>query len=270
MHTPMYDLRFPAALRQQRIIMGVTTMRESLTMSSTDATPPPPGLTPERVGAFTDAVFAIAMTLLVIEIPRPEGAEFEVGEGVSKFDAVKNLGHFLTAQASSFYACLLAFMLLWLVWRRHHELLDAVDRVSPRVVAWHFPLLLLAAFLPYPTTVIGHYPGNPLAAAFYGLVVGCLLVCRAVLHQMAYDESALRPYVDRGRLQRQIVVAWITTGYWLLSLLLCWWTPWIQILWFLTFVVGFAANAVSRRRHHGEPRKGTTVSSGTDESVVGS
>jgi uncharacterized membrane protein len=215
---------------------------------SISETTPPPGLTPERIGAFTDAVFAIAMTLLVVEIPRPEGSEFGVGEGVSKQEAVANLGHFLSAQASSFYSVLLAFMLLWLVWRWHHQLLDSVDRVSPAVIAWHFPLLLLAAFLPYPTTVVGHYAGNPLAAGFYGLTVGGLLVCRSVLHQMAYDETALRPHADHGRIRGEILVSWITTGWWLLSLLLIWWAPWIQVLWFLTFVVGFVANSVVRRR----------------------
>ena len=215
--------------------------------ASPGAPPPPPGMTPERIGAFTDAVFAIAMTLLVIEIPRPEGDEFAVGGAVSRRDAAGNLGRFLSDQASSFYACLLAFMLLWLVWRRHHELLDSVDRVSPRVVAWHFPLLLLAAFLPYPTTIVGHYADNPLASAFYGLTVGCLLVCRTVLQQMADDDEALRPTADRSRVRRETAVARITTGYWLLSLLLVWFSPWIQIAWFGTFVVGFAATTVLRR-----------------------
>jgi uncharacterized membrane protein len=187
------------------------------------------------------------MTLLLIEVPRPEGDEFAVGDGVSKREAAENLGHFLKDQASSFYACLLAFMLLWLVWRRHHALMDAVDRVTPAVIAWHFPLLLLAAFLPYPTTVLGHYADNPVAALFYGLTVLFLLLCRAVLQQLADDDRALRPLADRAQIRRDIVVSWIATGWWALTLLLVWWTPWIQILWFLTFAVGIiATSALSR------------------------
>jgi uncharacterized membrane protein len=67
------------------------------------------GHTAERVGFFTDAVFAIAMTLLVIEIPRPGAADFEVGDGVTKGQAAGKLWHFLVDQRSDFYAYALAF-----------------------------------------------------------------------------------------------------------------------------------------------------------------
>jgi uncharacterized membrane protein len=148
---------------------------------TTGSSRPAPGQTTERVGFLTDAVFAIAMTLLVIEIPRPDAADFEAGDGVSKTEAFAALWRFLVAQHSSFYAYVLAFFVLWIVWRQHHVLLDQVSHVPAAMIGWHFPLLLLAAFLPYVTTMIGHYPGNPLAALLYGLVVGALLLCRSVI-----------------------------------------------------------------------------------------
>jgi TMEM175 potassium channel family protein len=205
-----------------------------------------PGHTAERVGFFTDAVFAIAMTLLVIEIPRPEAAEFEVGDGVTKTQAFEKLWHFLVAQHNAFYAYILAFFILWIVWRQHHVLFDQLDRLSVRMIGWHFPLLLMAAFLPYATTVMGHYPDNPLSALLLGLVVGVLLVCRSAIQSRAARDHALLPQVDMHRYLAEARVSWIVTGYWALTVLLVWWTPWVEIAWFLTGVVGSAGRLVGR------------------------
>ena len=207
-----------------------------------------PGLTPERVGFFTDAVFAIAMTLLVIEIPRPEGSEFGVGNGVSKADAAAHLWHFLAHQANAFYAYALAFYILWVVWRQHHVLFDRIAKLSPVIVGWHFPLLLLVGFLPYVTTVLGHYPANPLAALLFGLVVGGLLICRSIIQSWAYRGNLLHSTVDVAQFRADTRTSWLVVGYWMLILALLWWTPWIQIAWFLTSLVGSSANWLLRPR----------------------
>ena len=138
-----------------------------------------------RVGIFTDAIFAIAMTLLVIEIPRPGAADLEAGGDVTKAQAVGRLWQFLVDQRNDFFAYALAFSLLWIVWREHHTIFSQVSRVSATMISLHFPLLLLAAFLPYATTVMGHYPDNPLAALLLGLVIGALLVCRSAIESRA-------------------------------------------------------------------------------------
>jgi len=205
------------------------------------------GHTAERFGFFTDAVFAIAMTLLVIEIPRPEAAEFETGDGVTKTQAFERLWRFLAAQHNAYYAYLLAFSILWIVWRQHHVLLDQVSRVSTAMIAWHFPLLLLVAFAPYATAIIGHYPDNPLAALLYGLAIGALLASRSAIQTQARRHDVLLPDVDKRQYQAEATVSWIVTGYWALTLVLVWWTPWVEIAWFLTIAVGTAGRIVSRR-----------------------
>jgi uncharacterized membrane protein len=206
-----------------------------------------PGATAERFGFFTDAVFAIAMTLLVIEIPRPQEADLEAGEGVTKAEAVTRLWHYLMAQHNAYYAYLLAFFMLWIVWRQHHALFDQIDRVSPAMIGLHFPLLLVAAFLPYATTVMGHYPGNPLAALLLGLVVGALLAVRSALQSRAASDDVLQRKVDLRRYQADTGVSWIVTGYWAGTLLLVWWTPWVEIPWFLTPAIGTVARFSSDR-----------------------
>jgi uncharacterized membrane protein len=220
----------------------------SVVADNAAAAPVKAGHTAERVGYFTDAVFAIAMTLLVIEIPRPEAAEFEVGDGVSKAQAPERLWRFLVAQHGAFYAYVLAFYLLWIVWRQHHVLLDQVSRVSASMIGWHFPLLLLAAFLPYATAVEGHYPANPAASLLFGLVVGGLLLCRTVIQAQASRGDVLLPDVDRRLYRATVAGSWIVVGYWAATLVLVWWAPWVQIPWFLTGALAYLARRIVTRR----------------------
>ncbi len=210
-----------------------------------------PGQTAERVGFFTDAVFAIAMTLLVIEIPRPEAEDFEPGDGVTKAQAFDQLWRFLAAQHGAFYAYILAFYLIWIIWRQHHKLFDQVSHVSASMIGLHFPLLLLAAFLPYMATVMGHYPDNPLAALLFGSVVGVLLACRSAIQTGAGRGDVLLPDIDKHQYQANLIVSWVVTGYWALTLMFVWWTPWVQIPWFLTGLAGSIAARIVKRRSHG-------------------
>ena len=57
----------------------------------------------------------------------------------------------------------------------------------------------MGAFLPYATTVMGHYPGNPLAALLLGLVVVALLAVRSALQSRAAKDGVLREEVDLRR-----------------------------------------------------------------------
>jgi uncharacterized membrane protein len=208
----------------------------------------PAGLSPERVGFFTDAVFAIAMTLLVIEIPRPEEDErFTVGAGVDKAEAARNLLQFLNEQTGSFVAYVLAFWTLWIVWRQHHTLFDQIDRLSPGLVRWHLPLLLLIGFLPYPTTVFGHHTDNPAAAALYALAVGALLICRSGVQSKAAKDGLMRAGAGHDGYRTERRTSWIISWYFLATVLLCWWTPWIVAAWVLGPVLGAVLHRSARR-----------------------
>ncbi len=201
----------------------------------------PAGLTSERAGFFTDAVFAIAMTLLVIEIPRPEGKEIDLAD---KGEAAHAMLSFFQAGTGSFVAYVLAFYTLWNVWRQHHRLFDQIDRLSPGLIGWHFPLLLLIGFLPFPTTVFGNHTGNPVAAALYSLAVGALMICRSGVQGRALKDGLLRPDVDVTQFRERKRVAWVIAWYFVATVLLSWWTPWIIIAW---VAVPALAAVLSRR-----------------------
>ena len=114
-----------------------------------------------RVEAFSDGVFAIAITLLVLEfkVPHlPEGAN-----GRDLFLALLKLWPSLVAFLGSFVAILI-------MWISHHGLFRLIHKIdSPFLFANGF-MLLMVTFVPFPTAVLAEYlgtPGERVAAAFY-------------------------------------------------------------------------------------------------------
>jgi uncharacterized membrane protein len=97
-----------------------------------------------RVEAFSDAVIAIAITLLVVELPFDE-----VGKG--------DLAQALADRWPAFGAYLLSFVGLGIMWLHHHAMFGALARVDRPLVLLNLLLLLAAAFLPFPTSLVGDY-----------------------------------------------------------------------------------------------------------------
>jgi uncharacterized membrane protein len=190
---------------------------------------PLPGYTHERVGMFTDAIFAIAITLLVIDIKRPDDED------------LKDLGGFIARQQGGFLAFVIAFLMLWAVWRAHHVLFDQITRVSRPVVALHVPLLLFAAFLPYPTGIFGEAPGEPLAISMFAGNEAVLLICLATLAALVLRQRLHVPSANTGRLAIQAVVNAGIGVFWGLTAVLAWWTPQsVPWIWMATPLVALA------------------------------
>ncbi|MGW2220938.1 TMEM175 family protein [Nonomuraea sp. NPDC001684] len=103
---------------------------------------------------FTGAIFAIATTPRAVELERPD----EERRGV-RARAVGLPGR----PAGLLSAFALAFLLPRWVWRRHHQLKDIVRRPAKGFAFRHAPVLLLVAFQPLPTAVIGASITNPMA-----------------------------------------------------------------------------------------------------------
>lgn len=219
-------------------------MTETVT---TDAKPRP-GLTPERVSMFTDAVLAIAITLLALEIPRPGEKDLE------------HLDVFLSERSSGFLSFALAFVLLWFAWRAHHQLFDQLKQVSQVLLAVHVPLLLFAAFLPYATHLIGEAEdagagnGKSIAVGMFSATEGVLMVCLGLLFAFAAWQ---RLYADGSNVARIVTSAvvngaiglwwWIAAavsfaGHADVAMLIWWLTP------VLTVVVVFTRRAMVKRR----------------------
>src|SRR6266436_5582083 len=111
---------------------------------------------PTRVEAFSDGVFAIAITLLILEIRVPR-VEHGLWAG-------------LLALWPSYVAFLMSFVVILIMWVNHHELLRMVRGVNYPFLFANGLLLLTVTFVPFPTAVVAAYLATPdarVAVAFY-------------------------------------------------------------------------------------------------------
>ena len=128
---------------------------------------------PERVIFFSDAVFAIAVTLLVLEIRPPTDT--------------RHLLHGLAALWPSYLAYAITFLLIGQVWANHHVMFDHLRRADRMVLFLNTLLLMDIAFLPFAASVLsaafhtGH--GQRTAVVFHGMA----FLLAAVLFNVIWD-----------------------------------------------------------------------------------
>jgi uncharacterized membrane protein len=98
---------------------------------------------PGRIQALIDGVFAIALTLLVLDLPRP--------------DASTPLGHDLLHQWPSYLAYLVSFATIGIIWIEHHGMMSAVRSINRRFLERTLVFLLFVSVIPWPTAVAAEY-----------------------------------------------------------------------------------------------------------------
>ncbi|WP_280431777.1 TMEM175 family protein [Nocardia brasiliensis] len=199
-----------------------------------------PGWPPHRIGAFVDAVLAIAITLLVIELERPKRDDV--------VDAAA-LAEFLWHERSSFVALLVAFFLLWSVWRRHHVLIYQVERVDRYTLAAHAPMLLFATLLPFVTAVFGGATGNPLAVCLFAGVAAALFASEAVVKEIAARKAVLAEQVTADDLRVNADGSYAVATTFAVTAALAWLTPDVWVVWlFAPLGATFGGRVISRVR----------------------
>jgi uncharacterized membrane protein len=114
-----------------------------------------------RVEAFSDGVFAIAITLLVLTIAQPR--------------TYQHLARELGTQWPSLAAYIVSFAVIGIMWINHHSVFIHLEHVDRGLLYINMLLLMTIAFLPYPTGVLGQAlakgQGTRAAAVVYGVVM---------------------------------------------------------------------------------------------------
>ncbi len=116
----------------------------------------------ERVAFFSDAIFAIAMTLLVVGLDVPT-----IAEETSSRDLWNALGD-MSSQILMFFV---SFAVLGSFWLGHHRFFGRLARIDRRTATINLVYLALIAFLPFLSSVLGEYGDNSVAVALYASAI---------------------------------------------------------------------------------------------------
>lgn len=193
----------------------------------------------ERLTFFSDAVVAIAITLLALELPVPEG--FSVSE----------LWHSATHDWFEYVAFVLSFFVIAQQWSGHHRVFKYVTGADGVLVAINFFWLFAIVTTPFATKLLSpenlqagvENTSQPLRFAFYAIIQTIAGVSMLLIMQHLRSASLIRPdsglYTPRWYLNMTYVVA-----AFLISIPVAFVTDWAWVLW---IVVPPVADAVTRR-----------------------
>ena len=131
------------------------------------------GMSTARLEAFSDGVFAIAATLLILDVRLP---------------ADGSVAHGFLHIWPSYAAYALGFVTIGIMWINHHTVFGCIDRVDRTFLTINVLFLMLIAFVPFPTRVLAeHLQHDAKAAAF---VYGLTMVLMAILYNVLWFYAA--------------------------------------------------------------------------------
>jgi uncharacterized membrane protein len=163
----------------------------------------------ERLIFFSDAVYAIAITLLVLDIRLPSGA-----------DSASNheLLLLLAGLWHKYLAYFISFWVIGLSWISHHRKFLHIQRVDNQLLSLNLLMLMMIAFIPFPTAVMSENI-NFTATSFYALIM--ILSCLSGLILWWYaarNHKLIDPHLDQHQIWREASVAVATIAIFVFSM----------------------------------------------------
>lgn len=166
----------PANDRQQRWIAGTT-----------------------RIEAFSDGVYAIAITLLVLNLSIPDGLADDQVWGA------------IAGEGAKFLAAAISFAVIGMYWWAHHRIFEGLERTSTGLVWLNLAHLATIVFLPFPTVVFAEYSDTFAGVALYALTVAAASFTTAALAWLGWHSDLAPADHDTQRL-RGAFIGLMTTG----------------------------------------------------------
>ncbi len=157
-----------------------------------------------RLEAYSDAVVAIILTILVLELRVPELEDGSVRGTLAALGTI--LPKLLSFAAS--------FLTISVFWVNHHHFFHEIDRADARFLWINNALLFWLSLVPFTTAFLGEHPGAPGVILLYCFVLFCAAASYVVLHRYAARTGLLHAHITPEQRSTQSVRSWAgVAGY---------------------------------------------------------
>jgi uncharacterized membrane protein len=179
-----------------------------------------------RLEAFSDAVFAIVITLLVLELKVPH-----IPDPQSTLAVVNAL----VALVPKLFSWAVSFAFIAFVWLHHHQIMNMSTMANYPVVWINSVLLFFLSLLPFPTALMGEYPRQPFVVMCWGLTMFLVTFWLAVLYAYC-TRHFLRPSYDPAAVRRNVRLSFVTGPLLYLAAALISWL-WLEVAYVIYMLV---------------------------------
>jgi TMEM175 potassium channel family protein len=206
------------------------------------------GLAKNRIEALADGIFAVAMTLLVLDIKSPVNL---------RIDTTAGLIEYLATLEHSFAMYAISFVVLAIFWIAHHVLFHYIRHVDRRLLWMNMAFLLLVTFVPFSTDLLGDHGHLTLPVFVYGLnliALGALLALQ-LRYLGAHPAMAAADLTPSAATEMRNEV-WVYGAIPLLSMAISLYSPRIGMYSYLLLAIPtFAPSRLDRLLHPPERAK---------------
>ncbi len=186
-----------------------------------------------RALAFSDGLFAIAMTLLIVAIAVPE---------ISNGDNVKDLADALNDLTPEFISFFISFAVIGRYWLAHHQFFSLLESIDGALLGFNLIYLAFVAFLPFPTALLGDYFENPLSVAIYAANVAAVSGMEVVLFRHAYRAGLLKHRIPQNVYRYGVLMSFSPVLFFLISIPVAFISTTLAVaMWFLGLPFGIVA-----------------------------
>ena len=182
-----------------------------------------------RLEAFSDGVFAIAITLLVLDIQVPPSAFDDLWRGILD-------------EWPSYLAYMTSFITIGALWLAHHAIFRRLQFANQRVMQVNLLLLMAVAFLPFPTRLLAQAihseDAERAAVIFYGTsLLAIQILLSALWAIVARDRSLLQPGVSSGEVNAIMRAATPSLGFYVVVIVLAVLAPKVAAFGYLVIAI---------------------------------